>query len=169
MRCFRVDDRGLQVGHIIEQGRWGRLLGEIGDAHEQFEREMMLERIRVSEFPEKPSRLTGSFAFGYLKHADQFQEWRWNNGLKEHVYEVVPVDPQAAIHQAYLLCIPPLRDIDPISVCRAYWSSESLALGIDFARESAFEIIIDCPLQIIRVCHEPFTDGYQALMEREFY
>lgn len=154
-RCFRIDDLGLKVGDIIEHGRWGRIVRETGGKHEQFQRESILERVRVAEFPEKPSRLTGSFAFAHFEHADHFHEWRWNNGSKQHMYEVVPLNPNAAYHLGYMLCIPPLQDNDPEAVSRAYWSFTSNAFGFDFSKESYLEIVFDCPLQVIRVCHEP--------------
>lgn len=152
-----MDDRGLKVGDIIEHGRWGRLIREFGAAHEQFERESTLEKVRAAEFPGKPSRLKGSFAFADFEQADRFQEWRWDNGSKQHLYEVVPVDPEAAYHLGYMLCIPPLQDNDPDEVSRAYWLSRNHAFGVDFSKESCREIVYDCPFQIIRVCHEPVT------------
>lgn len=152
--CFRIDDPGLKVGDVIEHGRWGQIVQGIGEAHNQFARESMLERIRSTEFADKPSRLTGTFAFAYFEDADKFHEMRWNDGSKQLMYQVVPVDSDAAYHMGYMRCLPPIAEYDAEDVCRAYWSFAKSGFGFDFRRESFVEIVFDCPLQVVGICSQ---------------
>jgi hypothetical protein len=64
--CNRLD---LQSGDLVQPGNWGTVLQQIGPQHNAWNREMVLEAVRSMHFPNKPSRLHGTFPVNSLKQS----------------------------------------------------------------------------------------------------
>lgn len=70
---FHVAPLMLGPGSVVLPGNWGRLLDEIGADHTSWERERVLESVRVQYFPDKPSRLNATFALLSLEEAQLYR------------------------------------------------------------------------------------------------
>jgi hypothetical protein len=88
----------LEPGAIIHPGNWGRILNcytqQQGNAW-MLAREFVFESVRVSEYPNLPSRLSCAFAFETLDHANQYMS---NFSPWNPLYEVELVEPGAPLH-----------------------------------------------------------------------
>ncbi len=153
---YRVDDQGLSPGQILLQGRWGKIIIETGEKHTQYHRENILEIVRQAEFPKKPSRLSASYVFPLFEAADLFHKWRWDDGCKQCVYLVGPVDVEAACHLGEINCLPPIEKFDETEIARAYWRGDQKAFGRDFTKLWMPELLIDSPLIVFGCLTEPF-------------
>ena len=87
----------LDSGSIVRPGNWGRIVRLIGPAHTEWQREMILEDIRKSEFPLLPSRLESAFVIDELDEAKYYAANFSRLGL---LYEVALIDVGAPTHEA---------------------------------------------------------------------
>jgi Protein of unknown function (DUF2441) len=87
----------LEHGSIVRPGNWGRMLQLVGPPHKEWQRELILEEIRKSEFPHLPSRLECAFVMDELIEA---QYYATNFAPFSLVYEVTLLDESAATHEA---------------------------------------------------------------------
>jgi hypothetical protein len=111
----------LSPGDIISPGNWGSILRQWGPAHPLWNREEVLERIRVAEFAGKPSRFDAAFAFTELNAA----LWWWRHERQSDFgYEVAIVDAQAPVHEGDFLGVQMIAGVDasPEEAARRYWS-----------------------------------------------
>ncbi|QUE90452.1 DUF2441 domain-containing protein [Pseudomonas sp. SCA2728.1_7] len=96
-RYFHVAPILLGEGSIIEPGNWGRILKLYrGNAvNSVLGREYVLEQIRASEFPDKPSRLNCIFLLRTLREAVRYRDSESHLGL---IYEVAVNTANAEVH-----------------------------------------------------------------------
>lgn len=133
----------LSPGSIVQPGNWGRMLSTYKTNQSNgwlLAREFVFETIRVSEAPNRPSRLSSAFVFYDLDNATRHLEVAPTNLL----YEVELVQPDALQHRcAYNLLDFPLASDEfiPVSVSRArqYWRGEGIITA---------EILTASPLRI---------------------
>jgi hypothetical protein len=81
-------------GDIVRPGNWGRVVQLPGSAPHLFYRELVLEHLRLSEYPDRPSRLSCSYAFENCAFAVG-----WQRTFGDHVYPVTP-EPGAITFRA---------------------------------------------------------------------
>lgn len=104
-------------------------------------REFVFESIRVSEFPNLPSRLSCAFAFEDLDHANQY---RSNFSPWNPLYEVELVDELAPMHRAAfnLIVFPAAQGaFVPASVelARKYWNGAEIQT-VEILTKSALRV-----------------------------
>ncbi|MBR0714785.1 DUF2441 domain-containing protein [Bradyrhizobium liaoningense] len=87
----------LNQGSIVRPGNWGRIVRLIGPAHRDWQREIILEDIRKTEFPILPSRLESAFVIDEL---DEAQYYTANFAKLSLLYEVALIDDGAPTHEA---------------------------------------------------------------------
>jgi hypothetical protein len=57
----------LDEGSIVRPGNWGSIVRLIGSDHREWQREIILEDIRKTEFPHLPSRFESAFVIDELE------------------------------------------------------------------------------------------------------
>src|SRR5690348_13381532 len=72
MELFHIAPIRLERGSIIQPGNWGRIVKAHGWNHPAAFREAILENVRTSRIPEKPSRLECVFCFKEVQDANLF-------------------------------------------------------------------------------------------------
>jgi Protein of unknown function (DUF2441) len=87
----------LDRGSIVLPGNWGRIVRLIGSAHQEWQRETILEEIRKAEFPNLPSRLECAFVIDQL---DEAQYYIANFARLALLYEVALIDNNFPTHEA---------------------------------------------------------------------
>lgn len=135
----------VDVGSVILPGNWGRAVkayrSGFGDPSVAF-RERALEDIRLSEFPDKPSRLAVVFTIENLD--DMLGYWSAFNPTSI-VYEVETVDENSKTHRA-----PWVFDFNDhrmfyfdgaADMARIYWHGST---------EGSFETLIGGPVKVVR-------------------
>jgi Protein of unknown function (DUF2441) len=89
----------LAPGAIIECGNWGRILRLYESANNQVPiqalNEMVLEALRLSIAPEKPSRLNCLFVLPNLEEARKYKKRHCPTNL---IYSVEPIEPSYIAH-----------------------------------------------------------------------
>lgn len=128
------------VGDKITGGNWGRLIFGFGPNHVCFYREYLLEKIRLADTPEKPSRMKAVFAFEDCEYA---MNWDRKAPLQEYVYAVRLSDPECSIHRGDMAWIDSMvqcRSFDAVEgYARKYWSG-------DERDPKSMEVIAPCDL-----------------------
>jgi Protein of unknown function (DUF2441) len=82
----------LDHGSIVRPGNWGRIVRLTGPNHTEWQREVILEEIRKSEFAHLPSRLESAFVIDELEEA---QYYAANFVRLALLYEVTLIDDGA--------------------------------------------------------------------------
>lgn len=151
--CFRVDEREFNAGDVIPAGRWGSTVLKTGEKHLQYHREKLMESIRVSIYPDKPSRLTSNFAFPTLKFADHYFQSRWDHGERRlYVYQVVPIIERPKTHIAEMGCLPTIQGFCDEDVARWYWSGKTPPGTDEIFKSLPQELLIESDLMVIGCC-----------------
>lgn len=131
-----MNDPGYQVffhkamalykpGDEIRPGNYGRVVLGAGAGHSSFFREQILESIRLTEFADKPSRLSSAFFFSSRDTAEAFQPDAFPN-----LYSVRLADPSMPVHAVDMTWLDRLRlchTMEGVKTCaRRYWSGTVL-------------------------------------------
>lgn len=146
---WRVSERLLLPGELIEPGRWGTTIATWDRRHPFFERECVLESCRTQDHAEiLVSRLSCTFAFDDLVTAEEYAT------AGERVYVVEAVHADAARHRADLLWLTWMGEADKTraeiaSFCRGYWPGRPTR-EFNPAAEPAWEVLLDSPLRVLR-------------------
>lgn len=155
---FHVAPNLLGVGSTILPGNWGRILKlyTTNQANEPLYRETIVEQIRQSEFPHKPSRLDAIFALETLEEAKLYRDLncKWNI-----IYEISIETTDQAIHKGSytfnidtfatpngVICGPNVLNTDGLyngypMLARQYWST---------CPTKNIEVVINAPATIVR-------------------
>ncbi len=138
----------LESGSIINPGNYGRILTFIGETHQSWHREVILENYRLKNFPEKPSRLKSAFVCETIEAATLFKNTSCMSGI---IYEVEIIDRNAPTHRADFNCvdvIPTLRDMQ--EVANHYWNFSYRINVAEYPNVDPIEILTLSSLRIIR-------------------
>lgn len=112
-------------GDRVPPGNWGRMILGVGPRHNCFYREYLLEHIRATEFPDKPSRMKAAFAFENCGFA---QSWNRGTNVAEYVFAVKLADPEAPLHRGDMNWIDAMGDFHSFSgveeCARHYWRGD---------------------------------------------
>lgn len=141
---FHLTHRMLVPGDIIEPGNWGSVILATGASHDWYEREQLMEAIRVARYPEKPSRLQTAYFFPHLEHALHY----WVNFSQgDRVYCVQVADDLAPQHHAFMTCLPPISDLTDEQVAHHYWRTD-LKVTRGLFQTATEEILTTSPLVV---------------------
>lgn len=122
-KFFHVAPILLSPGSVILPGNWGRILRVYLQANDILFREYVLEGIRKSKYPEKPSRLNAVFLL------ETFEEAFWyknNLASTSLVYEVEAETVGVITHCGNYTRVGPINQLILDAVPRyaeEYWSS----------------------------------------------
>jgi hypothetical protein len=141
MTYFHVCPIMLDVGSIILPGNWGRVVKMYNrqGINEVFFREYCLEKMRVSDFSDKPSRLDCVFACPDLEGAKQYKKLlNLNTSL---IYEVCPTEEHKIHFGDYAKVIPHHNVFTECDrVFREYWMSHEIVHK---------EVLIGGPIKVL--------------------
>lgn len=110
---------GLLPNDVILPGFYGRELTWF-HGHCCRAREAILESVRQSHYPAKPSRLTAAYACLSLATAGHY---RWRHCPTDKLYLVTPADPSAPFHIGDFNCVQPMprRPETMEEIAHRYW------------------------------------------------
>ena len=120
MPLFHCTHKQLESGVIIQPGNWGRIILNQGETHPSWEREQVLERIRVGHYPEKPSRLKSAYCCETIEAAKCYKE---KNIPQGYIYEVNIIEETQPSHRGDFNCLEPLprRPENMEEIAHLYW------------------------------------------------
>ncbi|HET9497096.1 MAG TPA: hypothetical protein VFP83_02110 [Candidatus Limnocylindria bacterium] len=149
MTYYRWDDREFETGEDIPRGRFGHILIDHGPVHTLWDREMLLETVRLGGHRSRPSRLSGLFAFVEIDVARRHVHAFASRPGIHWLYEV-NVSPGARLfrgHEPNLAAVgKALRGRDfrgAVTLAGTYWREESAA--------PTDELVSSEPLRVIAV------------------
>jgi hypothetical protein len=122
-KFFHVAPILLGPGSVILPGNWGRILRTYLQANDVLFREHVLEEVRKSKYPEKPSRFSAIFLLETMEEALWFKNNLANTSL---VYEVEAETKDAVIHRGNYTKVGPVKQpmLDSMpKYAEEYWSS----------------------------------------------
>lgn len=148
MPLYHCTHHELAVGSLIEPGNWGRMLMQIGPAHGCWNREIILEAVRISIFPTKPSRLKSVFACETIEAIRGYRSVQCPQGF---IYEVVMADVSAGTHKGDFNAVEPLpgRSQDMWGMAQAYWQYAIKTTITEWPGIECSEIVIPCPMRVV--------------------
>ena len=131
---------------LIQKGNWGRIMRlNLIDQNSApyLIRELAFEKIRIEEFPDRPSRFKSVFLCPSIESTREFKKVRPSFDI---IYEVVPLDDSANSFEAdwSLIKNPTNKNIPQVEEeARIYWSSS-------ITSDDKKEIVIESDLKILR-------------------
>lgn len=151
MSLYHVCPTWLDQGSIIRPGNYGRIVRQLGQAHPRWGTEQILEAVRSTDYPNKPSRLSSAFG---CEDAEVARVFRARNCLTALIYEVELVDPDAPIHITdfnYIQTYDQFEDLrDMNNVAHIYWSNSSWFTITDRPGLHCAETVIASALRVLR-------------------
>jgi hypothetical protein len=149
MPFYHCTHRDLDSEDKVEPGNYGRKILEIGPRHKSWNREMVLENVRKSLFPEKPSRLNATFCCEALSTIRCYKSRHCLDGF---LYEVELVDPAAPRPKGDFNAVEPLPrlpfDIQQMAV--KYWQYQLKTNVIEWPGVECSEIVSSSSLRVLR-------------------
>lgn len=157
MNFYHIHKDLFNPGDLIENGSMGSILETYTNFPNvkniqsiwRLYQEQTFELIRVSSFPEKPSRLRSIFLFSSLEECDTFivKENRYN----DRIYQVEIQNKEKSIHIGSMKLyerIPVGRPVMPALIDQAiqYWEGIN---NIDSKFEP--EILVESPVSILKI------------------
>jgi hypothetical protein len=153
MPYYHCSHRDLKTGDIIETGNWGNVLFNFGPTHSSWRREMVLEAIRTTNFPHKPSRFKSTFACETIDAIRFHRLKNTNPDIQHYIYEVEPAYDPPVIHKGDFNGVEPIRqegfEQNDYTVAINYWKSASSHPLEDYPDLKCWEFVIGAPLRII--------------------
>jgi hypothetical protein len=144
----------LAPDSIILPGNFGRIIKHTGNSHPLWQREMLLERIRATSYPTKPSRLDACFACVneqalrfYVNAMDQNSP----GSMWPVLYEVEKTELDAPEHRADFNVVRPLPRLDKTAeeIAHHYWTASLWITIADAPEIRCEELITTSPLRIL--------------------
>lgn len=119
MRIFYASGHWYEPGEVIHPGSWGRVVQGAGSSHSWFGYEMFVELIRLTEFPEAPSRLRSLMASASLDVARY-----WLQPPRRHLYELEVDEKPFAVSVGWIdRWFSDVHDVASAQECvRSYWT-----------------------------------------------
>lgn len=150
---FHVCPIPLDDGAVIKAGNFGRVITqyrprELGPLST---REMTFEVVRLSTFPNRPSRLTSIFLLPTLSHASIY---RFRHAYTSLIYEVEPVEDSPVFNGDISLITSPFpNDQSPaiphmMALAHQYWT------GLDSITATS-ELLTASPVRIVATHNVP--------------
>jgi|GEM_PF-3015226 len=144
---FYVTERRLNVGDIVAPGRWGSVLARFGRAHARFATEQLLEVQRCRAHPKKPSRLESNFCFSTI---DEARWYRDTHHRGQAIYEIGFDADAYAVHQGFILCLPPNDNMTDEQAVESYWLCNTRVFDAARPEIAPLEIVTRSPMQVRR-------------------
>lgn len=143
----------LAPDSVILPGNYGRILRAIGPRHHSWTREQTLERIRLADYPDKPSRLDCCFACPSLHALKEYlcslARRPPGDPIWPVAYEVRKADEIAPEHNASFDIDAGAQSLPDFEVAaHLYWSEGRWRR--DRGTEGCEEVITASPLIIVR-------------------
>jgi hypothetical protein len=156
--CTHLD---LENGDIIQPGNWGRIIKQVGSSHPCWNREQVLEQVRLKFFSHKPSRLNATFC---CERLDTIRCYKSKNCPTGFLYEVEIIDAAAPWHKGDFNAVEPLarRSDSMTEIALKYWRYSLKTNVEEWPGVECSEIVSASPLKVLRklplldqnVCYE---------------
>ena len=148
MELYHCTHLDLDNGSTINPGNWGKKIFEVGPSHESWKREIALEAVRSWHFPQKPSRLYGTFS---CEHVDTIKCYKSKHCPNGHLYKVEIIDEDAPIHKGDFNAIEPLPrgNDDMWRTAIKYWQYLIKTNVEEWPNVECSEILTSSPLKVI--------------------
>lgn len=138
---YHVSPIILGEGSIIMPGNWGRVLKFHENATPVALREYILELVRLTRYPDKPSRLNCVFV---LETLDEAKRYREAHALLNIIYQVAIDTSELPIHRGNYDFTAPFgpKFVDRLhQLAEQYWAE---------LREQCIEVLIPAPVTILQ-------------------
>lgn len=142
---FYVTRDLLSPGHVVQPGRWGKLITtQTHPSKPIYQQEMQFEAERLQNFPEKQSRLKSNFIWPTLKDAKWYREHHHKNDL---IYQI-RFDQALPLHQGVFLLVNTPQNMTRTQSIVHYWKFDH---GVHWDRDPTYmpiEIVTASPLVV---------------------
>lgn len=145
---FHSSRQQLSPNELVEPGNYGKLIFEAGENSPHWEREQVLEKVRVEMFPNKPSRLNACFVTHDISTARFYHAHQCAEG---QLYQVNIVDRYLPWHLGDFNCVQPLPNLNKTmeQIAEAYWSHSVHTNIEEFPGLECEEIVTSSRLEVI--------------------
>jgi len=136
-------------GDVIEPGNWGKKILEYGLNHSLWYREVILEAVRLHNFPSKPSRFNCTFSCDSLEAIKAYKSRHCHNG---YIYKVDIMNKEYPIHKADFNAVEPLPGVkeNMMQMAQMYWQYIFKTSVEDWPGVECSEILTLSSLKIIK-------------------
>jgi hypothetical protein len=150
MPLYHCSQSVLKEGDIIEPGNWGKILITTGPKHNAWDREIILESIRIQYFSTKPSRLKCTFACDNLETIRFYKQVHMPTG---NIYRVEHNDTSLPMHKGDFNAVQPIPTIqgDMITVALGYWEYKYKTKVKDWEHIECSEILSPSSLRVLEI------------------
>lgn len=148
MTLYHCTHKNLSINDIIEPGSWGRKIFEIGPAHRSWFREIILEAVRITYFPNKPSRFASIFACDNLKSMQHYKSSHCPDGF---IYEVIFTNSHSPQHKGDFNAVEPMPRCSKNmwQIAKEYWEYKLKTMVSEWPDIECSEIVSNSPLKVL--------------------
>lgn len=148
MKLFHCTHIDLKAGDIIEPGNWGRIILSTGVSHPRWNREIILEAVRIQYFPAKPSRLSSTFCCDNRETIKCYKSAQNPSGI---IYEVEHTDLRFPYHKGDFNAVEPVprRPENMMQIASLYWQYALKTSVAEWPGVECSEIVSQSPIRII--------------------
>jgi len=152
MPLFHCTHRKLESGMIIQPGNWGRIIRKQRETHQCWEREQVLERIRIEHYPKKPSRFESTFA---CETIEAIRCYKGKFCPQGYIYEVEIADGTQPCHRGDFNCVEPLprRQENMEEIAHLYWKYALKTSIQEWPGVVCSEIVTSSGLKVLRLAN----------------
>jgi hypothetical protein len=143
--CNRLD---LAAGALVSPGNYGRIIQSTGPRHQHRDRETVLESVRQTYFPHKPSRLNSTFS---CESIDTIRYYKQRLSPQDIIYEVEICAAAAPWHKGDFNAVEPLprRQESMAEIAFKYWQYSLKTNVAEWPGVECSEILSASALRII--------------------
>ncbi len=151
-KLFHSAPLKLAPGSVVLPGNWGRIIRAIGERHDRWHQEVVLEQVRAARYAHLPSRLDACFACAneealrfYVRHANK------DNPCPPVLYEVQKVEPEANEHRTDFNLISANKPGETIEEnAERYWRGDFWYEIAEAPGMRCEEVVTTSPLRILQ-------------------
>lgn len=149
MTLYHSSNKDLVPGDIIAPGNWGKMIFYSMVDHHLWQREMIIEAVRVWSFAEKPSRLKCAFACDNL---DTMVCYHTKEHPEEFIYQVEAVDPDALMHKGDFnaVAVPKGYHGNMWGIASEYWNYNLKTNMTEWPGIECSEILVGSGLRVLQ-------------------
>jgi hypothetical protein len=149
MPLYHTNQEDLPPGSIVQPGAWGGRVLEQRDKHQSWKREIILEAVRLLDFPDKPSRFNATFSCELL---ETIRCYHGQHCPQDFIYEVELVDPAAPQHKGDFNAVEPMRGRSETfnQIAVKYWLYSLKTNVAEWPGVECSEIVSASPLRILK-------------------
>ena len=134
---------------LIQPGNWGSVIKKTGSSHPCWNREQVLEQVRLMHFQYKPSRLDATFCCETLETIRCYKSKQCPAGF---IYEVEIINCEAPFHKGDFNAVEPLPGNPGTmwEIALKYWQYLLKTTVQEWPGVECSEIVSASPLRVVR-------------------